>query len=160
VRGDLVVLCGHLPGEQPQRFDRYEVTSFLYDDGEPPEKGTVLGRWWATNKTIISLDNDVEVRDEHLDTLLACPSPLCSWQFELHYASGAPGNHLIQEDEGDGFAGYSPMGLVKVTPQARRLWQMPYHWRDVEMAMCACVTTRWHLHGPANAEPPLIHHHW
>ena len=158
---NVIVLCGHGPAEQPQRFDRYKTTTFFYDDNDPPEKGAVLERWWGSGLTIVYLDNDVEVHDEHLDALLACPEPLCSWQFVLHWVSGGgPSGKLIDVDEGDGFSGYSPMGLVRIRPEARRCWQMPHHWRDVEMAMNACVNGRWHLHGPANGQEALPHHHW
>lgn len=158
---DLVVLTGHLPDEGWQTLERYAVTTFLYDDGDPPAKGLELGRWWPTSKTIVYFDNDAQISDAHVDALLACPHELCSWQFPLHWASGAPWNgKLIPEDDGDGFAGYSPMGLVKLAPSARICWQMPHHWRDCEMAMCACVRGRWHVHGEPTGDEPLKHHHW
>ena len=121
-----------------------------------------------TAATIVHMDNDCEVHEHHIADLLDCPHPLCTWQFHLHWASGCYPSKLIQEDDGTGFSDYSPMGLVKIRAEARILWQMPHHWRDTEMAMCACVTGRWHLHGPdhrgANGqhEPqsPLTHHHW
>lgn len=115
------------------------------------------------------MDNDCQVSDENIDNLLACPEPLCTWQFPLNWASGCWPSKLIQEGDGTGYSDYSPMGLVAVRPEARILWQMPHHWRDAEMAMCACVKGRWHLHGPDHHNPltgerepqeALPHHHW
>lgn len=129
-----------------------------------------LSEAWEHPGPIINVEHDVAVGAEHLDELLACPHPLCSWAYASHWVTtgigdviaagtGARDRRLGPDayylQGGEEWARWSAIGLVKVAPEARvgPLRQEP--WQTLELAVEDAVRGPWHMHWP-----PVTHHHW
>src|SRR5581483_6657223 len=78
-RSDVLVIASHLPGEGVLQFDRHRVDpvecagDFDYWAG--------LARHWDGPLTLVNVEHDLEASDVHVDALLACPHPLCTWLY-------------------------------------------------------------------------------
>lgn len=165
-----LVFASHLPGEGHFHSDRFEVTGW--------ECAGDLGYWeglaavWESDRTIINLEHDIEVTDDHVETLVACPHPACAWAYECHWAStGIPGGVIAagagaRDAErnpdpgylqgGEEWAAWSAIGLVKLTREARTGPLRCEPWQRLELAVHDAIKRPWHMHWT----PPLEHHHW
>ena len=159
---DAVVLASHLPGEGHVRSKRYKVQAWACVD--PFDYWRGYASVWESNLTILGLEHDVEVTDEHFAALLACSADLCSAMYPMHWCSTgmfedvwpARNNSLFVKG-GEPTSEQSAIGCVKITPQARigPLEQAP--WNRLEVSIEKAVQGPWCLHW---FDPPLRHHHW
>jgi hypothetical protein len=161
-----VVLASHLPGEGCFRSATHPV--------QPVECRGDCDYWaaldalWGTDLTIVNLEHDLEVTDEHLDELVACEHPLCSWTYQCHFASTGQPESIIAAGTGDWahhlqggeeWADWSAIGLVKITPRARTGPLVCRTWQHLERSVHNAVRRPWHMHGNT-PDKHLIHHHW
>lgn len=121
---------------------------------------------WDSPRTLINAEHDMALRDAHLQALIDCPHPLCSWCYLGHWAStgldhdvwaagtGEPGTAYLQGSEQ--WADWSAIGLVKLAPEARVSPLRRERWMRLELAVHDAVKRPWHMH----ADPPLPHHHF
>ena len=94
-----LVLASHLPGEGYFRSERYQVRPLLCEGDRDYWRGLVLH--WDHPGTLINVEHDVEVTDEHIDALLACDEPLCSWVYPLHWASTHQKADVLPPDDAE-----------------------------------------------------------
>ena len=160
----MVVVCSHLPGEGHFLSERFRVLPVLCVDGLDYWRG--LASVWDSDETIVNVEHDMEVTDEHVETLLACPHSLCSWAYESHWISTGLPRDVISAgtfgpngrqylDGGEEWAEWSAIGLVKIARDARigPLTEAP--WNRLELSVETAVARPWHMHWP-----PVPHHHW
>lgn len=158
----VVVVCSHLPGEGFFTAPDHPTMPVLCESDDDYWRG--LASVWDSDTTIVNVEHDIEATGAHVAELVACPHPLCSWTYELHWAStGLAAATLAQQDEhgqpagsGARWAARSGLGLVKIAPAARTgvLRREPWHRLDSE-SVRAAVRGPWHLHRPL-----VAHHHW
>ena len=155
------ILSTYLPGEGHFHSDRFDVLPWCCDDDLDYWGGLVS--LWNRPVTIVNVEHDVEVTGEHIDALLACPHPLCSWAYESHWISTHQPRDVISARNPDGFiteatewAEQSAIGLVKITPGARIAPLVEAPWCSLEVSVENAVKRPWHMH----FSPPLPHHHW
>lgn len=151
-----VVLAGRLPHEGCFWSERHRVVPILCDDTFAYWVG--LAEWWATTETVIHLDHDIEATDSHIDALLACEHPACTWSYTLHWASSgiAEGISAQKGVEGE-FCSYSGLGLIKLSAESRIAPLPKALWPRVEWSVNESIAGPWHLHGVSQEIP---HHHW
>lgn len=157
---DVVILASHMPDEGHLESERYRVVPIVCDDTFGYWQG--LSQWWESDHTLINVEHDLEWSDEQISELVACPHPLCSWNYRCHWSSSGQVNGVLPHtmdgkfvEPGDEWADWSAIGLVKVTPQVRIAPLPKEPWQRVEKAIDEAVKKPWHLHGPE-----LPHHHW
>ena len=164
---DAVVLASHLPGEGHFRSKRHKVIGWPCVDEFDYWAG--YASVWESDLTIIGLEHDVEVTDDTIAALLACPRPLCSQMYPCHWIStgrfddvwpgrneqpGSGGLAVFVETDTE-FAAQSAIGCVKITPEARIGPLEQAHWSRLEVSVEKAVQGPWHLHWPG-----VPHHHW
>lgn len=155
-----VVLASHLPNEGHFESARHLVIPFVCWDDFSYWHGILAS--WDGPETIVNIEHDVEVTDDQIADLLACPHPLCSWMYAAHWASTHLADDVIAArnggkfiDEGTEWAEQSAIGFVKITPEARIAPLRKTVWQQLEVAIEEAVMPPWHMHGP-----PVPHHHW
>lgn len=157
-----VVLASHLDGEGHFRSAKHPVRPALCRGDS--DYWHALSALWETDWTIVNVEHDIEVIDAHLDELLACPHPLCSWAYECHFASTGRAEGIIAAGTGDWahhlqggeeWADWSAIGLVKITARARTGPLAYRHWQQLERSVHNAVQRPWHVHWPL-----IPHHHW
>lgn len=155
-----VVLASYLAGEGHFTSDIHRVIPIRCDADEDYSLG--VAAWWEHAAPIVNLEHDLEVTDREISDLLACPHSLCAHNYPMHWISTGNPNEVLPHtmngkfvQEGDEWAEWSAIGLVKIALEARTGSLYPCHWHQVEDAIDKAVTGLWHLHGP-----PLKHHHW
>ncbi len=167
-----MITSSYLTGEEPVRSERYRVQGieckrehgeFDYCNGLQEE--------WMTDKTIVNVEHDMEFSDELVDALVDCPSPLCSYPYQVYptalarYIYCATTRKLDEDgqekidwiDEGEEWAYWSSIGFCKIAPEARKLpldlifWQWLEHTinRSVGEYMNVGAGLSWHIHWPA-----------
>jgi hypothetical protein len=158
----VIVLASHLPGAGHAAFEvtKHRVVPARCQDGY--DYWQALSEWWESDQTIINVEHDVECDDSHMEALLVCPHPVCSWMYEGHWrTTGQPGGvlaHICDNRPGrvsDRWATWSAIGLIKLTPQARTRQLRREPWMALENAVNDAITGPICLHGP-----PCNHHHW
>lgn len=151
-----VIVLSHLSGEIPFTSDRWDTTTVECVDDE--SYGRALAEAWATNRTVVNVEHDVEISDDLIADLLDCPHPLCAHPYLVYAVSGihdAPAYPFCVTNpgpwvtEGTEWAAWGAPGFMKVTPQGRYGPLPVRHWLGVEAAVNARLTCRWHLHWPA-----------
>lgn len=159
-----VVVASHLPGEEPFTSERFEV--WPVECVGDFDYSHALGEAWATDRTVVNVEHDVEVSDALIQALLDCPEPLCAQTYPLYAASGTHGTadgsvygYVETEPgpwvtEGTLFADWAAPGFIKITAAARVNPFPEKHWLAVEAATNYFKQGRWHLHWP-----PVAHHH-
>lgn len=154
------MVSSYLPGEGHWRSERFFVQPVCCHDELDYWRG--LNEAWLTGATVINLEHDVECSDAHIEELLDCPEPLCTWAYRLHWRStGLPGGRVAQSMAGQQLAAGAPradwsgLGLVKVTRDARSGALRREPWQRVELAVADAVAGTWHVHWPE-----VRHHHW
>jgi hypothetical protein len=170
----VIILASHLPGEGYFRSTRFSVESISCDDDLAYWRG--LQRHWDSDLTIVNLEHDLEVADEHIARLLACPYPCCSHAYACHwastglphdvYAAGLGGRDIKSQpiaeylQGGEPWANWSAIGLVKLAPAARTGPLREEPWSQLELAVHDAVKRPWHMHWDTPEMPPVVHHHW
>ena len=159
---DCVVLASHLEGEGTFRSQKYEVLPWLCRDDLDYWRG--YASLWESDRTIIGLEHDVEITDDHIADLLACPSILCLAPYPMHWCCTgmfedvwpARNNGLFVKG-GEPTAEQAAIGFCKITPEARigPLEEAP--WNRLEVSIEKAVQRPWCLRW---FDPPLRHHHW
>lgn len=156
-----LIICSRLPGEGYYHSLHFETRPVLCSDDFDYWRG--LSDVWESDRTLINVEHDVDVRERHLSELIACPHGLCSWAYRMHWASNGVGD-LIAAGTGDrdrvtnpdpGFlqggeewAAWSAIGLVKIAPEARIGPLRREPWATLELAVHDAVNGRWHMHWP------------
>lgn len=166
-----IVLASHLEGEGHFRSARHAVKPALCRGDA--DYYYALAAVWESDLTIVNVEHDIEVSDRHLDELLACPHPLCSFAYQCHFASTGQAESIIAAGTGDWahhlqggeeWADWSAIGLVKITPEARTGPLAYRSWQDLERSVHNAVTRPWHMHGngshPGDKSGHVAHHHW
>lgn len=165
----MLVIASHLPGEGHFRSKSFHVAAGeCRDDFDYWRHLSVA---FQGSHTVVNLEHDIEVTDDHVAALIGCPYPLCSWAYDVHWASTslrddviAAGNGARDADRhpdpgflqgGEEWAEWSAIGLVKITPDARVAPLRREPWQRLELAVHDAVTRPWHMHWP-----PVPHHHW
>jgi hypothetical protein len=164
-----VILCSHLPGEGHFTSERFDVRGIVCRDDFDYWAG--LAAVWESAETIVNVEHDMEVTDEHVAELIDCPAAACSFAYHVHWASTslrddviAAGNGARDADRhpdpgflqgGEEWAEWSAIGLVKITPEARIGPLRREPWQRLELAVHDAVKRPWCLHWP-----PVNHHHW
>jgi hypothetical protein len=121
---------------------------------------------WESDRTILNVEHDIDLRERHLTELLACPRGLCSFAYRCNWASnGIPGGVIAAGtgpelgvdclQGGEEWAAWSAIGLVKIAPAARIGPLRREPWASLERAVHDAVKRPWHVHWP---EVP--HWHW
>jgi hypothetical protein len=165
----VIVLASHLPGEGHFRSERFEVVGVECRDDLDYWRG--MAACWDHDETIVNLEHDLEITDGHVQALLDCPHPLCSWAYACHwatthlshdvYAAGTGARDAARQPEpdyvrgGEEWAAWSAIGLIKLTPRARTAPLRQEPWSALELAVHDAVSRPWHMHWP-----PITHHHW
>ena len=170
-----LVLCSHLPGEGHFESDRFEVIPALCEDEF--DYWSALDVVWPSDATIVNVEHDMDVRDEHIAALLDCPHPLCSWAYCCHWASTGLSHDVIAAGSGardsdtnpdpdylqggEEWAAWSAIGLVKIAAEARIGQLRRERWNKLELSVHDAVKRPWHMHGNAVGGAQLVlHHHW
>lgn len=164
-----LVVCSYLPGEGHFESKRFEVVG-LECRGEFDYWAGVAAHWESA-ETLVLVEHDIEVTDEHIAELLACPHPLDSFAYRCHWistgidggviAAGAGERDFYRQPDayylqgGEEWANWSAIGLVKIAPEARIAPLRREPWSQLELAVEAAVRRPWHMHWP-----PVTHHHW
>jgi hypothetical protein len=128
-------------------------------------------RWDDQELVLVGVEHDMDASDKHIAALLACPEPLCSWAYCVHWAStglpydviaagmGARDPETNPDPEhlqgGEEWAAWSAIGLCKIAPEARIAPLRREPWQRLELAVHDAVKRPWHMHGP-----PVDHWHW
>ena len=173
---DAVVLASHLAGEGAFRSQKYTVKPWLCREDEVFDYWRGLLSVWDFPGIVLNAEHDVEFTDDHLDELLRCPHPQCSYQYPCHWASTGrfddvwparneqPGSNglAVFVETGTEWAAQSAIGLVKLTPESRVGPLEQAHWSRLEVSVENATKRPWHLHfgAPYGPNPPLKHHHW
>lgn len=161
-----VVVASYLPGEGHFHSDRFAVLavrcSGLIDYWEG------LHSVWGTEATIINIEHDLEVSDNHIATLLNCPHPLCSYAYQCHWASSHMDHDIYPHGKGTRYdypvrygtvdqewADWSAIGCLKIEKVARIAELRREPWALLELAVEDAVARPIHLHWPE-----IRHHHW
>ena len=171
-----VVLASYLPSEGHFESDRFEVVGIECWDEFDYWVG--VAAWWDSDRTLVLVEHDIQVSDEHITELLACPHPLDSWAYRCHWISTGVAGGVIAAGTGErgtdwhpapGFltggeewAAWSAIGLVKIAPEARigRVLRRET-WNRLELAVHDAVKRPWHMHGNAVGGAQLVpHFHW
>lgn len=170
---DVLIVASHLPGEGHLRSERFWVAP-VECRGDFDYWGA-LWRLWPQPHTIINVEHDMEVTDDHLQALLDCPHPLCSFAYTVHWITSGLQFDLIAAGSartglrsslhgGEEWAEWAAIGLVKITAEARIGPLRREPWWRVELAVEDAVQGPWHLHGngsfPGDDSGHIIHHHW
>ena len=167
---DVLVVASHLPGEGVFRSERFRVEPVVCRDEYGYWQG--LERHWESDLTIVNVEHDMEVDDEHLQALVDCPHPACFWAYRCHWlTTGIPGGEVAggtgpnwrvrtHQDAGylrpgDEWATWTAIGLIKVTPAARVAPLRRERWQRVEIAVEDAIQGPVHVHWPE-----IAHHHW
>lgn len=155
-----MVLASHLPGEGVFRSQRFEVVPILCQDDFDFWSG--VAAYWETDATIVNLEHDIEATDDHLEALFDCPHPLCWWAYRCHWVTTHRADDtypaLVESRRvtpADEWADWAPLGLLKITPQARTAPLARTPWVQLERSVNAAVAPPYHLHWPE-----VQHHHW
>lgn len=164
-----VVVCSHLPGEGHFRSERFSVHPVECRDDLDYWRG--LLQHWDGDVTIINIEHDMDAADEHVQALIDCPHPLCSWAYRCNWASTgilggviAAGLGARDGDSnpdpgylqgGEEWAAWSAIGLVKITAEARVGPLHPEIWQRLELSIHDAVRGPFHMHWPL-----VPHHHW
>lgn len=158
---DVLVVASYLPGETPFVSQRFDVVPVLCVGDFDYSRG--LASAWATGKTVVNVEHDLEVSDDLIAALVDCPEPLCSWAYLVYPVSGihdgpaypfTAGNPGPWIREGEQWADWAAPGFIKVRPDARTGPLPEKHWLGVEAATNFHTPGRWHIHWPA-----VEHHH-
>ena len=123
-----------------------------------------LAEHWDHPGPLVNVEHDIEVTDEHVAALLACPEPLCSWAYECHWASTGLDHDVIAAGNGrrdprsnpdpdclvggEEWAAWSAIGLVKLTADVRVGPLRREPWQRLELAVHDAVRGPWHMHWP------------
>ena len=172
LRGDPhagVILASHLPGEGHFHSELLPVVGVECREDFDYWRG--LHEQWDRDVTIVNVEHDMEITDRHVQELLDCSHPLCSWAYACHwasthlpydvYAAGAGARDIATQptarhlEGGEEWAAWSAIGLVKLAPQARTGSLRREPWSTLELAVHDAVDRPWHMHWP-----PVTHHHW
>jgi hypothetical protein len=165
--GAPLVIASYLPGEGHFESERFQVAGVECRDDYDYWAG--LAALWDGPDTIVNIEHDVEVTDEHIAQLLDCPHPLCTWPYICHWISSGlafplfgvgTGKHRLWEPEE--WAHWSVIGLVKITAAARTGPLRRETWQRVELAIESAVALPWHVHWrlPGSDQVGVNHHHW
>lgn len=171
----MLVVASHLPGEGHFRSEHFRVVPVCCV-GEF-DYHAALAAVWESDETIVNVEHDIEVSDEHVEALIDCPEPLCSWAYHCHWAStGLPHDviaagtgrrdpHTNPDPDcltgGEEWANWSAIGLVKIAPEARIGPLRREPWQRLELSIHDAVKRPWHMHGNAVGGADLVpHHHW
>jgi hypothetical protein len=161
----LIVLASHLLGHGHAAFNitRHRVVPIECRDDFDYWEG--VNEWWWSDETIVLLEHDVECDDSHLDELHACEHTACFWLYRGHWQTThvpdgilAATRNGLPVGDGDEWADWTAIGLLKLTPEARtgRLRREP--WNALEFAVNDASTGPIHLHGQNGHE--VTHHHF
>lgn len=156
----MIVLASHLPGDTPYQSQRFPVT--------PVECNSELDYWrglhehWGSSETIINVEHDIALTDQHLQTLAACPHPACAWAYVCHWVTThlPPGTIAARHHNGryltvgEEWADWAPLGLIKLAGTARCAPLAATRWRELEQTVNTATRGPWHMHWP-----PVAHHH-
>ena len=169
-----LVICSRLAGEGYYHSLRHETRPVLCADDYSYWRA--LAEVWESDRTLVNIEHDMDVRERHLTELLACPHGACSWAYRCNWIStGIPGgaiaagqgdwrdpvNPRVFVAGGEEWAEWSAIGLVKITPEARIGPLRREPWGTLELAVHDAVKRPWHLHGNAVGGARLVpHHHW
>lgn len=156
---DVIVTATVMPGFEPFRSDRFTVQLVdcrNLDDNLAYARG--LAEAWATDRTVVNIEADLQRDDDLIGELVDCPHPRCAWAYLVYAASGihnppaypfTRGNPGPWIDKGDEWADWAAPGFIKVAPEAR-VEPLPVdHWHEVEQHTNQCAPGRWHIHWPA-----------
>ena len=117
---DAVVLASHLAGEGHFRSKRYRVQAWTCTADDDYWRG--LASVWDSDLAIINIEHDVEVTDDDLSELLACPHGACSFMYPMHWACTGrfddvwpARNNGLFVDEGTEWAEQCAIGCIKIT---------------------------------------------
>lgn len=164
-----VLIASHLPGEGHFHSSRFSIEPVRCEG--PFDYWEGLAKYWDSDLTIVNLEHDLEVSDEHAQALIDCPHPACSWAYLVHWASTGLRSDVIAAGhgrrdphsnpdpefirEGEEWAAWSAIGLVKLTAEARIGSLRREPWQRLELSVHDAVKRPWHMHWPA-----VPHHHW
>jgi len=157
---EAVILASHLPNEGHFRSSLVPTVSLPCLDDFSYWGG--LERLWPCGRTIINLEHDLAVTDEHIRSLLDCNFWLCTIAYRVHWVTTGHPTSLFAHhrhgkpiSRGDEWADFSGIGLCKIGRDARvgELRREP--WPRVEMAVGDAVRGLWHVHWPE-----ATHHHY
>jgi hypothetical protein len=157
---DALVVCSHLP-------DEGHFESVVYPTVSVPCVGVFdywagLDRLWACGRSLVMVEHDLEVTDEHIRSLTDCLYGLCTVAYQVHWrTTGHPtsifAHHQLGKaiSRGNEWADWSGIGLCKVGRDVRvgELRREP--WPRVELALNDAVRGPWHVHWPE-----ATHHHY
>lgn len=148
-----LVVCSHLAGEGHFESADHPTISVACEGVFDYWAG--LERLWACGQSLVLVEHDLEVTDEHVRSLLVCRYHLCTIAYRLHWRStGFPRSIFAHYEHGQPiargveWADWSGIGLCKIGRDARvgELRQEP--WPRVELAVNDAVRGPWHVHWP------------
>lgn len=154
---DPVIMITRLPGDREWLSGKWDTT-VVDCGGDDHAYGRALAEAWASDRTVVNVEHDLECSDELIQELLDCPEPLCARTYLVYAVSGihdAPAYPFCVTNPGpwvtggEEWAAWAAPGFFKATPEARMPNLPVRHWLCVEDVVNDWVTTRWHLHWPA-----------
>lgn len=158
-----IIIAGRLKGD-PEFKTSYQLHSPILR-GEL-DYWRALNAHWASDRTLINVEHDMEFSDELVRGLVECPHPLCTYPYRCYlrdreYYVYTPTVDGWWVEEGTEWADTSTLGFCKIAPEARTRPLRRIIWKFLEHSMCAAVTgfsqvepdpvanrRAWHVHWP------------